>query len=272
MVKKLYEYRLALQHGGARQGLIVEWDGNFGEIAPFPNFSSETLDEAKKEALLWLRNNTPPTLPSVRFGIACAKRPLRSLRLPLASLGMKAGFSTVKLKIGHLSAREAISYVKEHLGKAHLRLDCNRKWSLEESLFFADHFQRDDFAYLEEPVEPSSLVAFSQITHFPIALDESIHRDWATIPSLKAIVVKPTIIGSLPQVPSRYDLVLSSSYESGLGLLHIASLAEMGIPVGLDTYSALKEDLLIEPIRCSQGYFSWNATHPPIDTSKLSQC
>lgn len=253
-----------------REGLILQCEDGYGEIAPLPGFSKESLEEASVELLEWVRTGKEPSLPSVRFGIASAKKALKSVHLPLSALGPKKGFSTVKLKLWPLPLADAISLVKEHLPHFRLRLDCNRAWSLAQALEFASHFKQGDFAYLEEPVKSvEELIEFSKLTQFPIALDESIHTDWSKIPSLKAIVIKPTIVGHIPQIPSHLDLILSSSYESGLGLLHIANLATNRLPAGLDTYDAFKEDLLIHPIRCASGIFSWKKSHPLIDFSKL---
>lgn len=270
MVKRLFRYALPLKNGNMREGLILQWDNRFGEIAPLPGFSKETLEEAQNETLQWLTSQQQPTLPSVRFGIACAQKPLRSVHLPLCALGPRIGFSTIKLKLGHLSLADAISLVKEHYTHARLRLDCNRAWSLAEGLEFASHFKPTDFAYLEEPVKSfDELIAFSKTTHFPIALDESIHADWSQIPSLKAIVVKPTVVGSIPKIPPHLDLVLSSSCESGLGLLHIANLARNTLPIGLDTYRAFEDDILMHPINCSSGTFSWKSSNPVLNMDKL---
>ncbi len=269
---KLYEYRLPCSsaHWKIREGLILQINEGFGEIAPLPKFSKETLADAKAEVLNWIRFKTTPTLPSVRFGIACAHKPLRSIHLPLCSLGPRDGFTTVKLKLGHLTLESAIALVLQYYRKYQLRLDCNRAWSLEQALEFAKHFKPSDFIYLEEPVRNfEELVKFSKITHFPIALDESIHQNWSDVVSLKAIVVKPTVVGSIPPIPSSLDLVLSSSYETGLGLLHIANLAQNNLPLGLDTYRSMEDDILTSPINCSSGFFSWTFTNPVINMSKL---
>lgn len=263
MLKKLYRYKR-----NGREGLILQIGDGFGEIAPLPNFSKETLTEALAEITDWIHSGKPPTLPSVRWGIECAQKALRPLHIPLCSLGPKPGYPVAKLKLGHLPLNEAIAFVKKHLPHFKLRLDCNKAWTFDQALEFAKHFKPTDFLYLEEPVRTfSELIQFSQVTQFPIALDESIHSDWSHIPTLKAIVVKPTVVGTIPKVPAHLDLVLSSAYESGLGLLHIANRAIHSLPIGLDT--VFQDDLLREPIRCANGYFSWNGTNPPIDLSKL---
>ncbi len=267
MVKKLYRYQLPWGKDRFREGFILEWDGKFGEIAPLPGLSGETLDEALQEVKEWMLVGRPPTLPSVRFGIASAQRLLKSVKLPLCGLGPKKDFSVLKLKLGSLPLSEAIALAKEYRGHG-LKADCNRAWSLEEALFFASHFKPEDFIYLEEPVRSiEELIVFSQKTHFPIALDESIHTDWSKIPSLRAIVVKPTLLGSILKVKPPLELVLSSSYESGLGLVHIANLAKGKTPLGLDT--VFPADLLTHPIECSKGIFSWEKTENFLNFEKL---
>jgi O-succinylbenzoate synthase len=263
LLRRLYRYKL-----GAREGLILQVGDGFGEIAPLPKFSKETLTEALAEITDWIHSGKVPTLPSVRWGIECAQKPLRPVHIPLCSLGPKPGYPVAKLKLGHLSIDEAIVFVKNHLPHFQLRLDCNKAWTIDQALEFAKHFKPTDFLYLEEPVRTfKELAQFSQITQFPIALDESIHSNWSAIPTLKAIIVKPTVVGAIPQVPPHLNLVLSSAYESGLGLLHIANRAPNSLPIGLDT--VFQDDLLNEPIRCENGYFSWNGSNPPINFSKL---
>lgn len=261
---KLYSYRIPIDSpiGKMREGLILQSERGWGEIAPLPGFSGESFEEAKREILSVLRDGIAPALPSVRWGLACAKEPfpLTPIKIPLCALGPREDFPTVKIKLGHLPIHEAISLVKRLLPHHRLRLDCNRAWTLEQALEFARSFSPDDFEYLEEPVKfLTDLIRFSELTHFPIALDESIGTDWNEIPSLKAIVVKPTIVGSIPSVPPHLKLILSSSYETGIGLLHIARCQQSDHPIGLDTYRAFSSDLLATPIQCEKGYFSWTS-------------
>ena len=258
----LYSYQLH------REGLILKVGEQFAEIAPLPGFSRETLDEAREDAWAWIRFRKKPETASVRWAVECLNRPLQSVSLPLSALGLKKGFPTVKLKLGHRSLIESIDLVKQHHAQVRLRLDCNRAWSLADALEFVSHFKPDDFEYLEEPVKTfEELIAFSRLTHFPIAIDESIRMDWAQIPSLKAIVVKPMIVGTIPFVPPCYQLILSSSYESGLGLVHIANRASPLYPVGLDTYQA--DGLLVQPIQTENGRFIWHASQLLLDEKKL---
>ncbi len=71
MVAKLYSYALKTNSAKwpIRKGLLLEWDGGWGEIAPLPGFSSETLEEAREEILSLLPHlaSANPRLPSVQF-------------------------------------------------------------------------------------------------------------------------------------------------------------------------------------------------------------
>ena len=264
MVARLYQYRF-----GKREGLILQKNGGWGEIAPLPGFSRETLDEAREELLAILFSGAKATLPSVRFGLACASTPfsLEPLCVPLCALHRpRPGCAALKLKLGHLPIDDAIALVKSHLGKYLLRLDCNRAWSLEQALRFAQPFTPGDFDYLEEPVrEFDDLLRFSSHTRFPIAVDESLRdSDYQKIATLKAAIVKPTLIGEIPNLP--IPIVLSSSYETSLGILQIARHAPSSLPQGLDTF---EDDLLIPPLRVENGFLAWSPSPNPIDTAKL---
>ncbi|MBI5273153.1 MAG: hypothetical protein HY861_04140 [Chlamydiia bacterium] len=296
MIARLFSYSFntSIQNYPTREGLILQWGDGFGEIAPLSPFSKETLDEAREEILSLLPNlHHPSRHPSVRWAIACASVPfsLEPLHIPLCSLyrndcknrdfgkedSQNLHFDihvpktpTLKLKIGHLHPREAVSYVRQFLGKYTLRLDCNRAWTLEEACHFASNFSKEDFDYLEEPVQTvSELIRFSELTAFPLAIDESITESYSLMPpTLKALVWKPSIHGIPPQ-DSPYPLVLSSAYESSLGLLQIARIPN-SLPRGLDTFSLFKEDLLTPPLTINQGHLSWSpSNHFPIDFSKL---
>ena len=97
MTLALYRYQLPFTqpltfHGKvevAREGLLVRIGDGWGEIAPLPGFSRESLAEAQTESLACLaqlaRGQTmAPRLPSVQFGLDCARRvwPEQTAALP----------------------------------------------------------------------------------------------------------------------------------------------------------------------------------------------
>lgn len=258
----LYEYSF-----DGKKGLILESNVSFGEIAPLKGFSLESFEEAKEEAIQVLEKKKKPTLPSVRFGFSTAQKPLESIRVPLAALKRpREGCPFLKLKLKDFEVDQAVSFVKEYLGQYRLRLDCNRAWSLEEAVYFVNHFTPKDFDYLEEPLKnPKELTIFSEKTKFPIALDET-YRESPTfrVPTLKAIVIKPTLSGSIPSLD--VPIILSSSYESSIGLLQIASLADPKLTHGLDTF---QNDFLKTPLKVVNGHLVWKKEKNPIHFERL---
>jgi O-succinylbenzoate synthase len=274
---ELYEYRLPMKNGLWRTGLIVQNGNCFGDIAPLPGFSSESLAEAKEDALHVIRTGATPKLPSVRFGIDCAFTAFPgSLHLPVAALDREgAGFQAIKLKLGALSLEDALTVVKRTAKHLEIRLDFNRKWPLEKLLSFAEHFTPTTFAYFEEPaISFADLLTFSKLTGMPIAVDESIPEvPYWEIPTLKAIIVKPTILGKIPFIPPNTELIFSSAYESGIGLLHIARLAKEhnpNRPHGLDSYTHLLEDVITPRPVIGNGMLTWNGV-PNLDFGGYEQ-
>ncbi|MDE3055710.1 MAG: hypothetical protein KGI80_03330 [Verrucomicrobiota bacterium] len=282
MPAHLYSYAIptTLPDLSVRRGLILEWDDGWGEIAPLPGFSCETLAEAQNEILSLLPSlgKKKATLPSVRFAIQSASLPFSPLPFshPIARFHPSTPPCPVqKLKIGHLSVSDAIALVQTIPQTTRLRLDCNRKWTLSQALDFARFFpdsSKERFEFLEEPVfSLSDLMLFSKKTDFPIAIDESYRLDPHTslqIPSLRALVIKPSLSDLPSSLPSHISLVLSSAYETSLGLLQIARLPSAS-PLGLDTFRFLREDLLIPSLKVIDGHLSWEGGRHPVDRTKL---
>jgi O-succinylbenzoate synthase len=260
---KFTEYKLPLKNGSYREGIIVQNGDCFGDIAPLPGFSRETLAEAKQDALHAIQMGSEPTLPSVRFAFACAHTPLpNAIAIPIAGLDRTTGFQAVKCKLGELSLEDALIKIKQIPKHLEIRLDFNQQWPLRKLLAFAAHFTPETFAYFEEPTRDfRDLLLFSQQTKMPIAVDESIpFVPYWDIPTLKAVIVKPTILGAVPFIPPGAECIFSSAYESGIGVLHIARLAQEHNPTrphGLDSYSQFLEDVIAPRPVIKEGYLSW---------------
>lgn len=238
-----------------REGLIVKIK-SLGEIAPLPGFSSESLAEAQVEATQVLQSQKKPTLPSVQFGITTALRAPSSIpSMPIYGLvwGEDKPLDEkkeYKVKVSSFSVVEAVDRIttlKKRYPSIKLRIDSNQKWSLEEALYFVSHFKKEDFAYLEEPVKSfDELVQFSKKTSFPIAADESLLTEpienILSLPSLEAVIIKPTIYNLTTKVPCR--VIYSSSIESSIGLAAIQALAHLNgskEALGIDTVHLLNE-------------------------------
>ena len=92
MVARVYDYELATstKRWPVRKGLLLEWNEGWGEIAPLPGVSKESLEEAKAEILKLLPclSNAKPKHSSVQFGIQAASTPFQTtpIRIPLCLL------------------------------------------------------------------------------------------------------------------------------------------------------------------------------------------
>lgn len=277
-----------------RDGLFIylrdgERDG-WGEISPLPGFSRETLDEAQSALLAWADawrqgSDAPlPDVPSVAFGISCALAEVNDA-LPLAAdyraaplctgdpddlvlkLAEMPGEKVAKVKVGLYEAVRdgmVVNLLLEAVPELTLRLDANRAWTPLKAQQFAKYVNPDNrsrIAFLEEPCKTrDDSRAFARETGIAIAWDESLREAdfrFAAEPGVRAVVIKPTLTGSLARVKEQVDAahalgltaVISSSLESSLGLTQLARIAAWLTPQtmpGLDTLNLMQTQL----IRC----------------------
>lgn len=174
-----------------------------------------------------------------------------------------AGYRAVKLKVGRRDVGEDAALARSVaavLGDGvSLRLDANRAWGFGEAVEFVRLARGTRFEYLEEPLsEPELLPELARETGAAVALDESLvgiePEDLADHRYVRAVVLKPTMLGGLrrslrfAEEASRLGMtpVVSSAYESGVGMLALVALASRvgDAPAGLDTHRRLAADLL----------------------------
>ncbi len=351
---ELYEYDLPLTRPlrlksevlTRRRGLILKFgpgdqERGYGDIAPLPGFSQETLDDARQAVIEWAQalGSLPKTqlerdqalgfldkTPSVQFAIECAtfnfRRAIGSTRsmglfspsrnrlslnglltgaleeaLPKAERLRDEGYRAAKVKVGRQNVGQDIDLVhrlRDALGAGMaLRLDANRAWDLDTALEFARGIAGVTIEYIEEPVsDPNLLPEFARRSGLPIALDETLveHRhergylqrqDW-----VKAVVLKPTLLGGvmfcerLAYEALEFGIrpVVSSSFESGLGLILLAHFATAitseDIPAGLDTYGWLESDVLGTRFKIRNGALDLeeaDACAATLDTNNLNR-
>lgn len=283
----------------SRRGLLVrcrmdDAEG-WGEVAPLDGYSRDTLEEVEREIL----SAETFTLPSLKCGMDWAAS---------ASQGGPAGGddgveiarlvahdqvvidaepgSTVKVKVGRAELQQDIRRVRqlmdEHPGII-FRLDANRAWRLEDAVTFARAVENERLAFIEEPLRDfADYESFDQQTAVGFALDESL-VDYAPWPwkNLRALVIKPTLLGGFSVVDEliqwafdhdRYA-VISSMYESGVGIRRLAAMAAErtpDVPAGLDTYSRLAGDVVTPGVTMQNGMMKFNDAWQ-VDMDKLVQ-
>jgi O-succinylbenzoate synthase len=250
---RFYGYNIALHPSclplSDRRGIIVETEHGWGEAAPLPGFSKEPLS-ALSFALTSAAHPFPKQYPSTHLS-ALASTPEEAIS------AIQRGYRTLKYKVKGLSPEKAAEVVTllQPLG-AQLRIDANRCWSLEEAKRFLGNLDPKNIEYIEEPLaEPKHL---SELPPFPFALDETLLDPNADIPKqVTAFVLKPTLLGhrldhwiALGKKLGK-TLSFSSSFESAIGLIHIARLQSIHAPAvaaGLDTYRSFTKNFFSFPI------------------------
>lgn len=211
-----YRYCLPLRGGEERQGLLFALEGDtsqigWGEAAPLPGFSSETLEDVLGVSLQFCRaicgcsiselrerlTGDVITSPSLYFAFDSALRQIEDGalgpvdRVELCALmtdgpeqvekALQAGYKTIKVKVGTDTIEEDIQRVTTLLhdfaGSCCWRFDANRAWGFEEALQFCEVIADSDVSYLEEPLQnPALLPQLFEQTGVPYAVDETLQE------------------------------------------------------------------------------------------------
>ncbi len=245
---------------GLREGSLRVW----GDAAPLPGFSRESIEDVLSELEGWTKGLDSLRSPSACWAVDVAQNSLKALqnqcslaqwwsdtlpipleKLPVAELYREGADvslgSTLKLKVGELPVAEDIERVQqvvELYRPRHLRIDANRAWSLHDVLDFCEQTASWPLEFIEEPCkDPNDWLLLMEQTKVPLALDESLYwNDWdwrSSMDVFKALVVKPTLVGGLDRLKPLRDLaqshscalVISSCFESEVGLQALRALA-----------------------------------------------
>jgi o-succinylbenzoate synthase len=252
----------------AREGIIIkiQTEDNksiLGEIAPLPEYGTETMEEALSElnrlkGKLRTEQLHPiaTDFPSLASGFYLAllsdpivdKIPtdrisfLLSIEDPLESLksAKKKGHCVFKFKIARKNLAEEIDLYKRLRDKLPegglLRLDPNGRLKPMELLHWCDKIDPEHVEFIEQPfMQPAELLTIAQDVPIPIALDESVatwnnleqwvQKNWAGL-----FVIKPSLLGRIPlfmnwQKDNSDRIVYSSSFETQIGFGHLMKLA-----------------------------------------------
>jgi O-succinylbenzoate synthase len=204
-----------------------------------------------------------------------------------------SGYSTIKIKVGRLNPElEALGVqsIRQVIGPdIKLRLDANRSWDLETAIKFGKNLDHIGIEYIEEPLnKPEDLPLFYHACGMHFALDETLHHimdptiSFNSYTGLAALVLKPTLIACMSRLLSLIDqaknqnilAVLSSSYESDIGLTLLAQLAGSisgeEIAVGLDTASIFQNRIIKTPVPIENGRMQVDSLS--LDDIDLSHC
>lgn len=257
-----------------REGVLLrdEASGGWGDVAPLPGFSEETLGEVcavlAGEGVEGARR-----FASVRFGLACA-----GVRAGERVEGVKVNFlwvpgmeglgevmgrlagvdrPCVKVKVGADPDVEGLRGLIAGVPGVRLRLDPNRRWSVETACRVLEALPEGAVEYVEEPFGAAE--DYGRLwARVParIGLDESLREEagveLAGRKEVVALVLKPTLMGDAGDWGGWVEmaaacgkaLVWSSCFECGVGLWHLARLARGGAVSGLDTGRVFAEDVV----------------------------
>ncbi len=236
---------------------IESLDFGTSNLYPSVRFGFELAQSNLNSAI---RNQSEAELLSV----ACCKLLTQRNRENPESMTTLQGYRAVKIKVGRQALDEDIEFVHSVCREnpdIDVRIDANRAWTLQIAQTFLDATRHLAFDYIEEPLkDKSQLAAFARASHVPLALDETLrepeaerYRKFADV-----YVLKPTLSGGMTGTIERIKqaqadhtrCIISSSYESGIGMLGLLELAGSlpGEVHGLDTYNLFERDVLIDPL------------------------
>ncbi|MEI6461665.1 MAG: enolase C-terminal domain-like protein [Verrucomicrobiota bacterium] len=264
----------------------------YGEIAPWPGFPSETIDQAI-EVMRSAQGNYShlcSTVQASRSALPCLAAALSSCEhwtaiaayggeLPCAGLialsgddaaaKIAAGFQTLKIKISATTQEPSIREIFS-LFAGQVRLDANGSLNLTAARTWAE-FARSEkrVEFLEQPL-PVGHPGYASLGQDKIALDESFltpaGSDW---PGL--VVIKPLLAGDWTELRAWRQhrlspVVYSSCFETAIGrqaALWLASLDEEVGTVGFDTLGRFEHDARDRhpagPIVRGMADFDWDA-------------
>ncbi len=298
---RAYLYRLPLRDGGCREGILLRQGNRWGDAAPLPGWSRETLKEVEA-CLHGSEDFVPASLRCAREALEGDWVPLRK-EVPLNALldgnaqeilagavrVYREGCRCLKIKTSGVDVARLPDLLnditRETEGLCQLRLDPNRSWTFEASLRIAESLRDFPIEYFEEPLtDAQRLPELIARAACPIALDETLREispaDLALFQGAAVLVLKPTLMGGFQHCREfaregeRLGMasVVSAAYESGVGI-HTLGRFAASLPrisaAGLDTYSRLESDVLTNRLDLSGFVFRADQPLPAIDESRL---
>jgi len=206
---------------------------------------------------------------------------------------MLEGFSTFKIKAGRNNFTDDLNLIKgirrRFGGAIKIRLDANGKWDFEKARCNIEMLEIFDIEYIEEPCGGiENLIALSEISSIPVAIDESLVSmqfafDVMEQSSIPFIIIKPMIRGALIEnielirqaaILDR-NIIISSSFETALGISQLAflsSLTHHSYAHGLDTIDYFSEYFFADKNRAKKGIIDFSPLSYPKDFNYDAVC
>lgn len=247
---------------------ILKIGDNFGEVSPLPFFNTETFEDVQKSL------GDPSKFPSLNWAFYNANnisdsfmdRTLQLSGLILESENKylykaieyeKLCYGVIKLKVGSdlKLDREKILNICNATENMRLRLDFNSRGTIHGLELFLNELPLHRIEYLEDPLHQTNFEKLENLffkTKIPYAIDYQNQVIPKNLRGLKTFIVKPmrVRVEKIKELQRDYphtQIILSSSFESNLGLFQIAKLAyDLGLENlshGVDTQDYFKENL-----------------------------
>ncbi|MDN3504252.1 MAG: enolase C-terminal domain-like protein [Rhabdochlamydiaceae bacterium] len=211
-----------------------------GDLSPLPGWSVENLAEAEKEFDLLCGLSLDDAIKKLKFpsSIFALQSSIESepvFPYEICKLYLQPPKEihnkVAKVKFSQYSPKQALNWFNSVPYKTKIRVDLNQSWSLDDLLYFSTRVNPNQIDYIEEPIKNLGNLPKLPV---PIALDEHLRefpfKELTERVAFDVVVIKPTlqldyisIIKEAKKLGKR--IVLSSSYESELGLNQIKALA-----------------------------------------------
>ena len=199
---------------------------------------------------------------------------------------LKAGFSTIKMKIGAIDFETELGLLKSirnHFSskEIELRVDANGAFKPNEALEKLKHLSEFEIHSIEQPIKQGQLSVMADLclrTPLPIALDEELivvfnvtkKQELLQIINPQYIILKPSLVGGFKGSEEWINLAekqqigwwITSALESNIGLNAIAQWTyNLGnkMPQGLGTGSLFTNNFE-SPLEVKNGHLHYNAT------------
>lgn len=253
----------SIQFGLEQALLSLKSDGSF-EL--FPSKFTRSEDAININGLIWMGSET-------------------YMKQQIAAK-LKAGFSTIKMKIGAIDFDAELSLLKSirkefSTKEIELRVDANGAFQPSEALEKLKKLSEFEIHSIEQPIRKGQFNEMADLcsrTPIPIALDEELigvfnvtkKQELLQIINPQYIILKPSLVGGFKGSLEWIKLVekhhigwwITSALESNIGLNAIAqwtySLANK-IPHGLGT-GGLFSNNFESPLEVKKGYLYYNNT------------